>query len=260
MMDARPDRANPANTDPEPSPDSARDYPRDHLVHELFEQQVMKTPDAVAVVHGDRRLTYRELNALANRTAHHLRSLGIGPELLVGACFEGSVEAVVALFGIAKSGGAYLPLDAALPRQRLEFMLADAEPKLVLTCGRLASALPETSASVVLLDQFLAPDSDDPGNPAPRRPGHSARSSPPRRFRRACADDRAGYHGFPRPGRHLTRTVGAQKAKNKKGEGKECRTKPAPSSRKRSPPFSRRSATTRATLPFPPSTARAAKN
>ena len=102
------------------------DYPREKCVHELFEEQVERTPDAVAVVFEDQELTYRELNERANQLAHHLRRLGVGPETLVGLCLERSPELVVGILGILKAGGAYLPLDADYPPQRLEFMLTDA--------------------------------------------------------------------------------------------------------------------------------------
>ena len=93
--------------------------------HELFEEQAERTPHAVAVEIGEERLTYAELNARANRLAHHLRALGVGPDALVGMCVERSVELVVGLLGILKAGGAYVPLDPSYPAQRLAFMLAD---------------------------------------------------------------------------------------------------------------------------------------
>ena len=104
--------------------DTARDYPRDRCVHQLFEEQAARTPDAVAVVFEDRQLTYRELNAQANQLARHLRTLGVGPEMPVGMCVERSLEMVVGMLGILKAGGAYVPLDPAYPRERLALMLA----------------------------------------------------------------------------------------------------------------------------------------
>src|SRR5262249_33710354 len=85
----------------------------------LFAAQAARTPDAVAVVFGDEQLSYRELDLRANRLAHHLRSLGVGPEVVVGLCLERSLEMVVGLLAILKAGGAYLPLDPAYPRERL---------------------------------------------------------------------------------------------------------------------------------------------
>ena len=86
--------------------DTARDYPRHRCLHQLFEEQVQRTPDAVAVVFGEQQLTYRELNARANQLARHLRGLGVGPEVLVGICVERSLEMVIGLLGILKAGGA----------------------------------------------------------------------------------------------------------------------------------------------------------
>ena len=100
---------------------------------ELFAAQVAKTPDATAVVFEDASLTYGELDARANQLAHHLRALGVGPEVVVGLCVERSLEMVVALLGILKAGGAYLPLDPDYPPERLAFMLADADAPLLLT-------------------------------------------------------------------------------------------------------------------------------
>ena len=98
-------------------------YPRDKCVHELFEEQAARTPDAVAVVHDGRTLTYSQLNARANQLAHHLRGLGVGPEDLVAICVERSLEMVVGLLAILKAGGAYVPLDPAYPLDRLGYML-----------------------------------------------------------------------------------------------------------------------------------------
>jgi aspartate racemase len=112
---------------------TAVEYPRDKCVHELFEAQVRKTPEAVAVIDGDTQVSYRELNERANQLAHHLRSLGVKAEALVGICVERSLELVVGILGILKAGGAYVPLAADYPVPRLQFMLADAGIKLLLT-------------------------------------------------------------------------------------------------------------------------------
>ena len=129
-----------------------RDYPWDKCVHHLFEEQVERTPDAVAVVFESDSLTYRELNTRANRLAHHLRSLGVGPDVLVGLCVERSLDMVVALLGILKAGGAYVPLDPGYPRGRLALMLDDARPPVLLTQKRLAAGLPAHEAKVICLD------------------------------------------------------------------------------------------------------------
>ena len=112
------------------------DYPRDKCVHELFEAQAARTPDAVAIVHEDAQLTYAELNAKANRLAHHLRGLGVKPDALVAICVERSLEMVVGLLAILKAGGAYVPLDPAYPAERLAYMLEDSAPVVVLTQPR----------------------------------------------------------------------------------------------------------------------------
>ncbi|HSN99666.1 MAG TPA: condensation domain-containing protein, partial [Candidatus Nanopelagicales bacterium] len=102
-------------------------------VHALFEAQVERTPEAVALVSEHRRLSYRELDQHANRLAHHLRAMGVGPETLVGVSMERTPEMVIALLGILKAGGAYVPLDPAYPRERLEFMLEDTRAPVVVT-------------------------------------------------------------------------------------------------------------------------------
>src|SRR6185436_15822415 len=95
------------------------EYPGEKGLHELFEEQAERTPDAVAVVYEEEQVTYGELNERANRLAHHLQGLGVGEETLVGICVERSIEMVVGLLGILKDGGAYLPLETAHPEQRL---------------------------------------------------------------------------------------------------------------------------------------------
>ena len=128
------------------------DYPKDKCIHQLFETQVEKTPDAVAVVFKDRHLTYQQLNQRANQLAHHLQSLEVGPDILVGICLKRSVEMVVGLLGILKAGGAYVPLDPHYPPERLSYMLADAGVKVLLTQQSLLESLPSHTARVVCLD------------------------------------------------------------------------------------------------------------
>ncbi|RPI05054.1 MAG: non-ribosomal peptide synthetase, partial [Zetaproteobacteria bacterium] len=145
---------------------TATAYPRDCRVHELFEAQVARTPEAVAVVWADQTLSYGELNRRANQLAHHLQHLGVGPETLVGLCLERSPELVVGLLGILKAGGAYVPLDPTYPRDRLAFMLEDSRAAVLLTQTRLLAGLPAHDAHVVCLDTAgaaLAPES--PENP-----------------------------------------------------------------------------------------------
>ncbi len=133
---------------------TARAYPRDATVHELFESQVDATPDAVAVAYGGQCLTYRELDRRANRLARHLIELGAGPEVRVGVALERSVELMVALVAVLKSGGAYVPLDRSYPEERLAFMVADAGVPVVvneelLRDPRIAAASPERVPSRV---------------------------------------------------------------------------------------------------------------
>jgi non-ribosomal peptide synthetase component F len=109
------------------------EYPADACVHELFEAQVERTPDAAAVVFEGEELTYAELNRRANRLAHHLRERGVGPDVRVGICVERGLEMVVGLLGVLKAGGAYVPLDPGQPAERLAYMLADSAPAAVLT-------------------------------------------------------------------------------------------------------------------------------
>ena len=127
-------------------------YPRDTCIHQLFEAQVRRTPDAVAVVFESERLTYRELNSKANQLAHYLQKLGVGPEVLVGVCLERSLEMMVGLLGILKAGGAYVPLDPAYPQERLAFMLQDARVTILLTQQQLLPRLPRQEARVVCLN------------------------------------------------------------------------------------------------------------
>jgi non-ribosomal peptide synthetase component F len=105
----------------------------DRCLHQLFQEQVERTPGAVAVVFEKSSLTYRELNNRANRLAHHLRSLGVGPDALVAICVERSLETIIGLIGILKAGGAYVPIDPHLPRSRLALIMADAAPAVLLT-------------------------------------------------------------------------------------------------------------------------------
>jgi amino acid adenylation domain-containing protein len=113
--------------------DTAADYPKDRCIHELFEEQVERIPEAIAVEFEDRQITYQELNRRANQLAHHLIGFGIGPEKLVGICVERSIETVVGLLGILKAGGAYIPLDPSYPEERLRFMIKDAQVSVLLT-------------------------------------------------------------------------------------------------------------------------------
>jgi amino acid adenylation domain-containing protein len=128
-------------------------YPKDLCIHQLFEAQVERTPDAVAVVFEDQQLTYRELNAQANQLACYLQALGVGAEVLVAICMERSLEMIVGLLGILKAGGAYVPLDLAYPQERLACILSDANVALLLTQEKLLTKLPENRTRVVCFDR-----------------------------------------------------------------------------------------------------------
>ena len=121
-------------------------------IPELFAAQAARTPEATAVVYGDQQLSYGELDARANQLAHHLRGLGVGPEVVVGLCVERSLEMLVGVLGILKAGGAYLPLDPAYPEERLAFMLEDARAPVLLTQAKLLDQLPAYGARIVQLD------------------------------------------------------------------------------------------------------------
>ena len=110
-------------------------------IHELFELQAAQTPNAIAICHGEQRLRYGELNAQANRLAHHLRHLGVGPDTRVALCLARSEWMVVALLAVLKAGGAYVPLDPAYPLERLNHMLQDSTPVVLLTDGELPAQL-----------------------------------------------------------------------------------------------------------------------
>ncbi len=132
--------------------DTQADCPQEVCIHELFEVQVERTPDTVAVVFEDQQLTYRELNARANQLAHHLRSLGVKPEGFVGICVERSLSMVIGLLAILKAGGAYVPLDPVNPKERLAFILSDAAVSVLLTQQHLIENLPQHQTRVVCLD------------------------------------------------------------------------------------------------------------
>jgi amino acid adenylation domain-containing protein len=128
------------------------DYNLDLCLHEIFEAQAQKTPDAIAVSFEGTDLTYQELNQRANQLAHHLVKLGVGPEMLVGVCMERSIDLVIALYGILKAGGAYVPIDPQYPSERVAFMLEDTQVPVVLTQKRLQSRLSTHGAKVIYLE------------------------------------------------------------------------------------------------------------
>jgi natural product biosynthesis luciferase-like monooxygenase protein/amino acid adenylation domain-containing protein len=143
--------------------DTAADYPRDAVLHELIGQQAKRTPDAVALIFEGQQRTYGQLDRQANQLANHLRGLGVGPDTLVGIAMERSPELVVSLLAVLKAGGAYVPLDPDYPADRLKFMLADAKPAVLLTQERIT--LPPHDACVVCVDT-LALDAESAQAPA----------------------------------------------------------------------------------------------
>lgn len=132
--------------------ETAAEYPQDKCIHQLFEAQVERTPDAVAVIFEEEQLTYQALNAKANQLARHLQGLGVAPEVLVGLCVERSLDMVIAMLGILKAGGAYVPLDPAYPSDRLAYMLANSIASVLLTQNQFLEQLPNSDAQVICLD------------------------------------------------------------------------------------------------------------
>ncbi len=141
----------------------ATDYPKDKCIHQLFEEQAERAPDALAVVFEGRSLTYRELNQRADQLAHHLRTLGVGPDVLAGVCMERSLEIVVAFLAVLKAGGAIVPIDPILPAERLAFIMADTQTPVILTQSSLLGRLPPTEALKVCVD--LMPDANADATP-----------------------------------------------------------------------------------------------
>jgi amino acid adenylation domain-containing protein len=126
-------------------------YPRDKCIHHLIEEQAARTPDAVAVVHDGRTLTYSQLNARANQLAHQLRGLGVGPEVHIAICVERGLEMVVGLLATLKAGGAYVPMDPSYPQERLAYILEDSAPAAVLTLAHLKDMLPAGANSLPII-------------------------------------------------------------------------------------------------------------
>lgn len=138
---------------------TSMEYPRDRTIHELFGAQARVTPHSPAVVahaaghgHGERQITYSELDRRSNRLAHRLRALGVGPDVLAGICLERSIDMVVALLGVLKAGGAYVPMDPQFPRERLAFMAEDARMSVLVTEDRLRGLVAAPGAAVLSVD------------------------------------------------------------------------------------------------------------
>jgi amino acid adenylation domain-containing protein len=147
--------------------DTRTDFPQ-VCTHQLFEQQVARASATIAVVYGQRRLSYRDLNERANKVAHWLRRRGVGPDVLVGVCLERSPEMIIALLAVWKAGGAYVPLDPAYPVDRLSFMIEDAQPLVLLTeekCRQLFSAIGDRA--ICLDSQWSTFDQEASGDLTP---------------------------------------------------------------------------------------------
>jgi amino acid adenylation domain-containing protein len=132
--------------------ETKRDYPDNQCLHHLFEDQVERTPEAIAAVFEDQQITYRALNCRANKIARLLMGCGVGPGALVGICLDRSVDLIASMLGVLKAGAAYLPLNAAYPKERLGFILRDASAAILLTQERLAANLATGSERIVCLD------------------------------------------------------------------------------------------------------------
>ena len=113
--------------------DTAEEYPREKCIQELFEEQVERSPEAIAVEYEEQQLSYEELNRRANQLGHYLRTLGVGADTRVAICMERGLEMIIGLLGILKAGGAYVPLDPSYPMERLKYMVEDSAPEVLLT-------------------------------------------------------------------------------------------------------------------------------
>jgi amino acid adenylation domain-containing protein len=133
---------------------STADYPTHRNISALFEEQVLRFPDRVAIVYQDAQLTYAEVNTRANRLAHYLQTLGVGPEVLVGIYLDRSVEMLIAILAVFKAGGAYVPLDLSFPKERLEFVLSDTQVSVILTTSARDIAPSALSPIIVRLDDL----------------------------------------------------------------------------------------------------------
>src|SRR5262245_30978437 len=142
-----------------PSPHQTATLPNPLLekcAHELFEAQVARSPDAIAVVCKKQALTYGQLNTLADRFASRLKQAGVAPDVLVGLCVEPSLELAIGLLGILKAGGAYLPLDPLYPTERLDIMLNDAKPRVIVAQRHLAGRFSNFSAPLIVFENGAA--------------------------------------------------------------------------------------------------------
>jgi len=150
---------------------TAMAYRQDALMHQLFEEQALRQPDAIAVVYEDQQLSYAQLNGRANQIAHHLLTLGIRPDDRVAICVERSFEMVAGLLGILKAGAAYVPLDPTYPQDRLAYMLADSAPRALLSQAPLRGVFPDLSIPYLELDTDASLAQQPEHNPDPQALG-----------------------------------------------------------------------------------------
>ncbi|MDZ7401240.1 MAG: amino acid adenylation domain-containing protein [candidate division KSB1 bacterium] len=137
-----------------------------NFIHRVFEAQVNNSPSATALILDHHKLNYDELNRRANRLAHYLISLGVAPETVVGVYLERSIDLIIALMAVFKSGGVFLPLDPSYPSERISFMLADADAQIIITMHQLAGSLLQSKAKIIALDQSNSIiDQQDDQNP-----------------------------------------------------------------------------------------------
>lgn len=136
--------------------DTAREFPHNHAIHQLFEARAAETPDAVALIFDERRMTYAELNARASQLAHALQRRGVAPEVRVGVCLDRSMEMVLAILGILKAGGVYVPLDPSYPQERLAFILHDSQARVLVTQHRHEERLPDFQGEAFYLEADAA--------------------------------------------------------------------------------------------------------
>ncbi|MEW6738172.1 MAG: condensation domain-containing protein, partial [Acidobacteriota bacterium] len=145
--------------------DTAVDYPQDKCIHQLFEEQVERTPDAIAVVYEQEQVTYQQLNRRANQLAHYLRREGVRPEVLVGICLERCIDMVVSILAVLKAGGAYLPLDPHYPTERIAFIMEDAGIFRLITTERLIASFPAAADFICLDSDWKRMDLEEITNP-----------------------------------------------------------------------------------------------
>lgn len=146
------------------------EYPHDRCLHQLFEEQAARTPDALAVIFQQQAITYAHLNVRANQVAYHLQGLGVGPDVCVGVYLQRSPALMVAILGILKAGGAYVPLEMMFPKERLNSVLEDTRPPVLVTDSRLLSQLPEHTARLVQLDRAWEEIARSPADTLMSRP------------------------------------------------------------------------------------------